>query len=490
MIKIKELIFSINLIDGEKKITFGSGTNLIYSDKNSMGKTTLIRVVLWCLGFEIPSSKGIDFNYIKFSLTVQNYQDKEIVIKSDDDNNIILIADGEQKRLPKDGWRSVVISVVFGIDDAVMQNNLLGAFYIDQEQGWNVANRGKVVGRNMFSIEDVLLSLSKSNAKEIDNQISRLNEEIKGYKGLLSMSQSAVELGRKENEPEMEDAAGLIRTRLYELRVRKKYCLDRLQALNSALKDTEFIKELIDGYHLSVKLDDGKSILVTSERIEGLDDHSLLIQTRRDILRHELGKYKEEEEILKRDLERIEDREQRESYLHYCMTKIRSIEIRQETVKDIVVHLRYRRRVCNTQKRNLMSEDVMEKMSASMCSYLEQLVPRHIYSRLKQQILTSEFAPFSGAERSKRVLAFKMTYIKIIRDFYGVKLPIIVDSPFAKEMDMDNYNRFMKILRRDFSEHQIIIASIHEKLERPYYKIDLSQGLLDGNAICCEMGVN
>ena len=60
---------------------------------------------------------------------------------------------------------------------------------------------------------------------------------------------------------------------------------------------------------------------------------------------------------------------------------------------------------------------------------------------------------------------FKLAYIKSIDSKYGIKLPIIIDSPRTNELSEVSTDDMMKILKRDFSEHQIILASI--------YKIDI-----------------
>ena len=44
----------------------------------------------------------------------------------------------------------------------------------------------------------------------------------------------------------------------------------------------------------------------------------------------------------------------------------------------------------------------------------------------------------------------------------NIKLPILLDSPTGKEVDQENIKLMMNILKRDFSDHQIIIASIFE----------------------------
>ena len=41
-----------------------------------------------------------------------------------------------------------------------------------------------------------------------------------------------------------------------------------------------------------------------------------------------------------------------------------------------------------------------------------------------------------------------------------IKLPIILDSPSGKEVDQANIQLMVDILKRDFADNQIIIASI------------------------------
>ena len=54
-----------------------------------------------------------------------------------------------------------------------------------------------------------------------------------------------------------------------------------------------------------------------------------------------------------------------------------------------------------------------------------------------------------------------MAYIIAIESVINVKLPIILDSSSGKEIDPQNVKLMMDLLKRDFSDHQIIIASIY-----------------------------
>ena len=65
---------SIYLKEGlyERRIDFSKGVNLIHSDKNSKGKTTLLRFMLYALGYNIPNTKKIKFNQCEVELIVEN----------------------------------------------------------------------------------------------------------------------------------------------------------------------------------------------------------------------------------------------------------------------------------------------------------------------------------------------------------------------------------------------------------------------------------
>ena len=80
----------------------------------------------------------------------------------------------------------------------------------------------------------------------------------------------------------------------------------------------------------------------------------------------------------------------------------------------------------------------------------------------QKYLFTSNLKELSGAVLHKMVFAFKLAYIKEIEKKLNIKLPIILDSPRGKEVDDKNIILMMDILKRDFKENQIIIASIFE----------------------------
>ena len=54
-----------------------------------------------------------------------------------------------------------------------------------------------------------------------------------------------------------------------------------------------------------------------------------------------------------------------------------------------------------------------------------------------------------------------------------------MDSPSGKEVDPQNIKLMMDILQRDFSDHQIIIASIYSYNFKELNKIEITDRLIE-----------
>ena len=78
---------------------------------------------------------------------------------------------------------------------------------------------------------------------------------------------------------------------------------------------------------------------------------------------------------------------------------------------------------------------------------------------------------------------FRLAYISVIEDALKIKLPIILDSPSGKEVDQANIKLMMNILKRDFADHQIIIASIFNYDFDNVKNIEIKERLIDVNTL-------
>ena len=120
-----------------RTINFTDGVNLIHSQSNSRGKTTLLRFMLYGLGYNIPDTKNIKFDRCEVKCTVENEQGEFVVSRWDTDFMTVRFKDKEiTYMLPEELHK--FHSILFGTENADTLNNLLGAFYLDQEKGWTL----------------------------------------------------------------------------------------------------------------------------------------------------------------------------------------------------------------------------------------------------------------------------------------------------------------------------------------------------------------
>lgn len=101
-----------------------------------------------------------------------------------------------------------------------------------------------------------------------------------------------------------------------------------------------------------------------------------------------------------------------------------------------------------------------ETISKNVIKYAEELGLGNKETIPASYLFTSNLKELSGAVLHKTAFAFRLAYITVIEDTLKIKLPIILDSPSGKEVDQANIKLMMDILKRDFADHQIIIASI------------------------------
>ena len=108
----------------------------------------------------------------------------------------------------------------------------------------------------------------------------------------------------------------------------------------------------------------------------------------------------------------------------------------------------------------LWDTPVVSVISKNVIKYAEELGLGNKETIPASYLFTSNLKELSGAVLHKTAFAFRLAYITVIEDTLKIKLPIILDSPSGKEVDQANIKLMMDILKRDFADHQIIIASI------------------------------
>lgn len=480
------IIKSLTIIDSgyEKTFNFSSNFSLVYSDGvNSVGKTTLLRCLVYCLGYSIPSTKNFDFEKKKFLATLLLSNGQEIVVRRDDRNvffgEMLYSMPAEKFELHKLIWE---------IERDNLLKNLLGVFYVDQEKGWTLLNRGIVIGKERFNIKEFVLALSNRYDENLMYDIEITKRTLAKYKRL----QNVVEFQRSLNENNnyiYETDAGVINKERLTIEYEKNLLEKECKKLKNSYKDNERIQKFITNMRLRVKDNNGNVIAINKDNIVGYNENQDLLNARIHQLEdsitvyaNQLNKIEKKEKSLKRDLTLLNA----ESIEKKFDQQIMSLKIDPMVVDDTIKN--YEKRKNELEK--LLDEELkinngfVDCLHTIIYKYSQELgVDEKYVTANSDYIFTNKLAGLSGAILQKIVFCFKLAYIKVIEEHCACVLPIILDSPSGKEMSKENVIKMYDILKRDFSNHQIIVASIYD-YGYADCKIELKERLMEGEEFC------
>ena len=475
--RIKE----ITIIDGifRRKIDFIEHTNLIFSEENSCGKTTLIRFILYSLGYQIPSTKNLKFEncYVSCSLELDNGD----IVQLYRPNCFSISIEGEEKSFALPEQQDDLHELLFGTKNKDILHNILGAYYFDQEKGWTLLNRGVVIGSIHFNIEELIRGISGLDCSELIARERQVNSNLSKYKQMYSISQYRDSVQKDsliadtyEEETEAE---------LQQLLIEKNNLQHEISRVGQSIIGNKKFMDFINEMKLLVFTDDGRQINVTKDNIVGLNDSVDYLITKKKILLQELS------EVLKK-IERVTLQQKNESQqLAFFKSKslaevfdeqIVKLPMNQVAIKNAMDELTKERKQLREEISRLSRSDnsVVNSMYQTVVNYATELGIGNSESVTQKYLFTSNLKELSGAVLHKMVFAFKLSYIKEIEKNLNIKLPIILDSPRGKEIDEKNIILMMGILKRDFKENQIIIASIFDYDFQTVKKIEIKDRLL------------
>lgn len=296
--------------------------------------------------------------------------------------------------------------------------------------------------------------------------IAQYKEEINEYKDEL-ISESYDE----ELEKEME----LLN---YELSVQNK----ELKRIEGVIKKNESFRKYIENMKIRVRSSTGEEIPVNKDTIIDMNEYLDMLVAKRRIVASEINS-------IKRKIEEITLKlPQNDGQISFFGEESQLVEFDRNIVKinvDAVSIKRTIDRLANelssirsaiteaTKKDNI----VVDEMCKIIMRYSQELnveVTNGI-----SYLFTRNLKELSGAVLHKLVFVYRLAAILAIEKYLGYKLPLLIDSPSEKEVDRDNVNAMMQILSRDFSQNQIIVASIYEYEFKHIKRIDIKDRLID-----------
>ena len=296
---------------------------------------------------------------------------------------------------------------------------------------------------------------------------------IAQYRDSVSGNSLTEETYQEKNNVELE-----------QLRMRQSAVEREIRRINQSVTGNKKFQEFVAEMKLLVKTEDGQCITVTKENIVGLNDSIELLVAKKKILSSELA------EIVSKIDKIVKEQEKENGQLTFFKSdslveafdkKIVAIPMNQVAIKKEIDKLEKELKQLRAQiaKISRSDNDVVLSLYNTIVKYATELGIGDSESITKKYLFTSNLKELTGAVLHKTVFAFKMAYILELEKHLNVKLPIILDSPSGKEVDQENINLIMNILKRDFKDNQIIIASIYDYSFSKVNKIELKDQLLD-----------
>ena len=271
---------------------------MIYSSENSKGKTTLIRFLLYSLGYPIPATEGVgDFGKFEFELNLENMSKKYVIFRKADDVKLKIDEDYLSFHLPDELVE--LHSLIFNINNPTVINNLLAVYYIDQEKGWTLLNRGKIIGNIRFNIEEFIAGLSDINISELIDEKNVINGELKKYRYFRNVLDINKEFEDEDNQVEVYECSPMndLLQEQRELELQLKRISKSRKKVEQSLKSNSEFANLIENYGLLIN-HNGEEFVITKK---DLVDY----KSNQDLLKIRINKSKIEEDKIKNKLSKI-----------------------------------------------------------------------------------------------------------------------------------------------------------------------------------------
>lgn len=462
-------IKSISIKEGffERKIDFTEQVNLIYSEKNSKGKTTLVRFLLYGLGYNIPNTRKFKFDQSEVELKIWSETNGEIVLFRNNRDYIVVWINEEKNTYVLPEQANELHALIYGTNNIDVLNNILGAFYVDQEKGWTLLNRGCAIGSNHFNIEELIRGLSNRDCRNLIEMEAKLSRELNKYRQMFSVAKYRETILSETGSLVIDDYKETSTAEINQLLLQQASIKKELKRIDQVLSDNKRFKRFVSELKLLVSTPNGDMVQVTEDNIVGLADTIDFLVAKRKMVAASLSEVVKQLERLQKEQEKEETQLaffESESLMEIFDKKIASVPINAVAIEKEIKRLEKEVKAIRQEisSKTKTGNDVAQSLYKNVVKYATELNVGDGESIAASYIFTSNLKELSGAVLHKMVFAFRLAYIVEIEKALNIKLPIVLDSPSGKEVDKSNVQLMVDILKRDFADNQIIIASIFE----------------------------
>lgn len=469
---IKQLSIRIKRGFSAATFAFSPKTTLVYSDKNSTGKSTLMRALVYALGEDVPGTTHFDFSDHEFKLDLVAGDNQPLRILRQTGKATVLRKEANPRLFSLPSELPLLRQEIYGIQNERVLDNLLAAWFIEQDSGWLTLNRGHLVGTKLpFSLKSFVAGLSERDLSAEEFELAELSRQIKMIRVVLkAMEYSATALGEVVKQPhgdqDAETPNATLRDRQNELVSMKSSLLGQLHQVQSVLDDNQRFAHYIEELKLQIIAPNGDIVPVTSNNLRGYCDNQDCLLGRANVLRSHLA-------AVNQELRKLNSLIAEDPALFDLATN--DLEIEKVISATGLDHDELEGRLSSLKKRKAQLQErynesistegnaVAQRLASIIGDFAEQLGESDYFRSLAKGIYAAQFNDKTGAHHQLLAFAFRMGYAKIIEELYGLELPLVIDSPRGRELDVDNVKKIAALLRREFANHQVIVASIYEE---------------------------
>lgn len=467
----------------QKKFDFVAKNNLVFSERNSRGKTSLLRFLLYSIGYNIPSTKGFRFDICS---TETGIRTKKGLIVLRRQNNDFITADinGVKKTYILPDQASDLHAIIFESNNRDILENILGVIYTDQEKGWTLLNRGTVIGNIHFNIEELLRGLSDCDCDDLLDKEKELSRELSKCRQMLKVAEYREKYAAEINSLVLDTEEAKQAAEINSLLLLQKSLKQELKRIDDNISNNVKFKEYVANLNILVKLPDGSVFPLSENHISGLEESINLLFAKRKMLAARIKSLNNK--IAEREKKSVRDEEDKtlfkmENILETIDKKIATLPVNSSVIKSEIHKTEARlKEIRKAISFKTMSDSrLINSLYGNMVKYATELGVGSNKSLSPKYLFTSNLKELTGAVLHKLVFSFRLAYLIELEKKLGLKLPIILDSPSGKEIDAENMKIMMNILRRDFSDNQIIIASIFDNFFSDFNKIIIRNRLIE-----------
>lgn len=454
----------------ERVFDFLGENTLIYSKDNSVGKSTLLRIIFYSLGYPIPGTMSIKFRNL--SLHMEIVVSEKTYVISRHNEKLELSFDNKKMAFILPREHSNFLKILFNTNNDKILKNILGAIYVDQDKGWTLLNRGIVIGKIRFNIEELIEGLAGTDTEELRNIKVYLECEKEKYSALKALDKY------KGEQPEFwENYAkdfNELQKDIMNLNMKKGMYSRNLIEINKAISENKDFFSILESLKLVVR-DGDKSISINKKNIVNFDDNFNFLKARRDLIEDEIAALDEKlyikEIALNKKVEMldIEDVGKDIAIVDYWLNHIdfRSIDSKLNSIKKQLTEINslLRTKACND------TNSVTDRISDNIMEYAKKLGVDSVIESNNNFLFTKNLKEISGTQLYLITLCYKLGYIKELEKSLNIKLPIVLDSPNGREMTNENIDNVYNLLIDEFEGNQLIIASIFKNKEVDQFNV-------------------